>query len=225
MALGYILRDYKDIYTLENVGLVTLSYTLSKKECDSVTTIEEGDILAGQTITLPINYIDGVYSIEISDNIETLILPDILFYNNLLISIIDNVEEVVCGCKGCDTCDDCGDEECSLHLNTLIAVLAFNFMKSPKYNDYLDLVAEVLKCTIDARILCLITKQLILGKEDSKDLVLEIIALYYLAFYFKDLADAEDAEEVTYIKTKYNSVKILRCIRKMGIDIDAIENS
>lgn len=84
MALSYIYNDYKDIYTLENTGLVTLNYTLSKVECNSVTTVKTGSINVGQTVTLPIKYIDGVYSIEISDSIESLILPDILFYNNLL---------------------------------------------------------------------------------------------------------------------------------------------
>ena len=218
MALVYNFKKYKDVYTIENNGLVTLTYTLRKVECDSTTIVRQGEILVGQTVILPIKHIDGVYRITISDSVLEETLPDILFYNNLLLTIIDSTEEVLCGCKGCNTCEDCNN--CEQYLLTLTTILAYSIVNNPTYSPYINSIAEQLKCDIDAKVLCLLTNIQILGETEVEDLLKEIVALYYLAFYLYDLSQATDAEEAEYIKIKYLSSKIMKCIRKLGINID-----
>lgn len=218
MALVYNFRKYKDVYTIENNGLVPLTYTVVKVECDSTTTVGTGEILVGQTITLPIKHVDGVYRIIISDSVLEETLPDILFYNNLLLTIIDGTEEILCGCNGCNTCHDC--KTCDTELLTITAILAYSFVNNPTYSTYINNIAEELKCDIDSKVLCLLTNIQVLGKTEVEDLLMEIVALYFLSFYLYDLFNAQDAEEAEYIKVKYLSSKIMKCIRKLGININ-----
>lgn len=224
MALNYIYKKYKDVYTLENQGLVPLTYTLKKIECDTVTIVEEGTIAVSTIFTIPITAFDAVYSLTISDGVETLTLPDILQYNNFLLSIIDNIEEVVCGCKNCHDCKDCGDgdkcHECKLYLNTLTGVLAYAYLNNPRYTSYLNSIAEELKCSLSTKILCMLANNMMNGDEDTTHMFKHIIGMHYLAFYLFDLVGAADEEEASYIKLKYKSSKILTCLKKLGIDID-----
>ena len=224
MALNYIYSKYKDTYTLENTGIVVLNYTLSKVECSGITTVSQGNINVNQTITLPIKYIDGVYNLKISDSVSEEILPDILFYNNLLLSIIDNVEKVICGCGDCKDCNnECNDEECNLYLATIISVISLAFVNNPKYNTYLSIIGDYLKCSIDEKVLCYLTNEMILGKIETKDLTLQIAGLYYLAFYYTELNEASDEEEAEYTKEKYKFTKISKCLKKIGINTKDIE--
>lgn len=225
MALNYIYRKYKDTYTLENTGLVTLDYTLSYKECSSVTTVSQGKINVNQTVTLPITYIDGVYNIKISDSVSEEILPDILFYKNLILSIVDNVENVICGCENCKDCGgNCSDDECNSLLVTLVSEQALTFVNNPKYNTYLSIIGDYLKCSISELVLASLTQEMILGKQEVKDLVLQIIGLYYLAFYYTELHEASDDSEVDYVKDKYKFNKIAKCLKKIGINTGDIED-
>ena len=218
MALTYIYKKYKDVYTIENTGLVPLTYTVTRKECDSSTVIKTGTIAVNIIVTLPINFVDGTYVVTISDGILTDTLPDILFYNNLLLTIISNVEKVLCGCKPCNDCEDCNS--CDEYLNTVSEVLAFAYINHPKYNSYIEDIITSIKCDFTEHVLCMLTKKSITGDEDTKNIYLRIIGLHYLAFYLVDLAGAFDTEEADYIKLKYNSSRILKCLKKVGIDID-----
>ena len=223
MALNYIYSKYKDTYTLENTGLVVLTYTLYKEECNSTATVSQGSINVNQTITLPIKYIDGVYNLKISDSVSEEMLPDILFYNNLLLSIIDDVEKVICGCKNCN-CNDC-DAECNSYLASLVSVLAFTFVNNPKYNTYISIIRDYLKCSIDDSVLCYLTNEMVLGKQETKTLLLQIISLYYLAFYYTDINESINTSEAEYIKTKYKFTKIAKCLKKIGINTNDIEET
>lgn len=220
MALNFTYKKYKDVYTIQNNGIVVLTYTVTRKECDSSTLVQTATIQVDETITLPLSFIDGVYEVSITDGVETEILDDILFYNNLLLTIISNVEVSLCGCKPCNDCEDCTN--CETYLNTLSQVLAFTFVNHPKYNAYISTITETIQCDFTQNVLCMLTNNMINGTTDTKNIYLKIIGLHYLSFYLVDLIQATDEEEANYIKTKYNSAKILKCLRKIGIDVDVV---
>ena len=220
MALNFTYKKYKDVYTILNTGIVPLSYTVLRKECNSSILVKVGEIKVNETITLPFNFVDGVYQVSITDNIETEILPDILYYNNLLLSLLRNTEVSLCGCKTCNDCEDCN--ECEVYTNTINQVLAFAYVNYPKYTTYINTINEFMKCLYTESVLCSLTNNMVSGNEDTKKIFLQIIAMHYLAFYLVDLIQATDLAEAEYIKTKYNSTKILKCIKKLGIDIDDI---
>ena len=224
MAVLYTYTKYQDLYSLKNVNTNSITYTFSRKECDSLTLVQSKVIPAGETIYLPLSYKDGKYQVDITDGTNTVHIYDILYYQNLLLSVIDNIEESVCPCV-CKECDECGDSDsCKVDFNTIVSAMSFSIVNTPKYTKYFELIAKELQCTYDELVLASLSNKMINGEENVKDLYLKTISLYYLAFYYVDLVGAKDADEVIYIKTKYKSEKILKCIKKLGIDVIKISN-
>ena len=218
MALNYIQKKYKDVYSIENLGITPINYFIQIKECDSLNELKSGIILPGDTFILPINFLDATYVVTLFDNDEIQVLDDILQYNNTLLNFIDGTEELLCGCKKCNECEECN--KCDSFLNTLNYALAYFHVNSPKYNNYLSTFSNELKCNYSQEILCLISQINLSGKIEIEKLTKLNIGMYYLVFYLLDLAQATDEAEANYIKNKYKSFKILKCIRKLGIDID-----
>ena len=228
MALNFIYKKYKDVYIITNTGIDAINYTVTRRECNSNITVKSGVLLAGEVYILPLHFVDGLYEVVLTDTvqsgetIETETISNILYYNSLLSTIIDNIEESICGCKKCKECEECND--CQTYLNTINQVLAFTYVNHPVYNNYLNIIANKLKCNYTELISCMIINKNVLGNEDTKNIFLQIIAMHYLAFYMFDLSQALDASEGEYIKLKYKSAKILKCIKKLGIDVDDILN-
>lgn len=218
MALSYIYKKYKDVYTIKNTGIVDLQYTIFIKNCDSTKEYKKGTIKVQETFIVPILILDGIYSIKIFTDTEEEYLPDILQYFNLLTAFIKGVEEVLCGCKKCNDCEDCN--KCEDVLTIINYGLAYFNVNSPKYNNYLSVFSKVLKCNYSQEILCNILNNTVSGKYEIKNLTKLNLALLYLSFYLLDLAQITDVTEIEYLKDKYKSVKILQCIRKIGVDID-----
>lgn len=218
MALNFIQKKYKDVYSIENVGLTTINYNIQTRECDSLNSFKSGTILPGETFILPINFLDAIYVVTLSDDDEEEVLDDILQYNNTLLNFIDGTEELLCGCKKCNECEECN--KCDSFLNTLNYAMAYFHVNSPKYNNYFSVFTNELKCNYSQEILCLISQINMSGKIEIEKLTKLNIGMYYLVFYLLDLAQATDEAEANYIKNKYKSFKILKCIRKLGIDID-----
>ena len=64
-----------------------------------------------------------------------------------------------------------------------------------------------------------------LGKEvGSLELFKKIIAIYYLASYFKELFSATDDDEIEYVKDLYNFCELEICIKKLGISISELQD-
>ena len=222
MALAYTLKKYKDVYTIENTGVVNLSYTLSRGGCGLTTQVSAGNILPSGTVTLPINYIDGIYQVTVSDSVSTEKLPDILFYNNFLLYIIGKINTLYCKCTECSTCQDCDDVSCNTYLNLLSSTNAYLLLDIVPYQVYLKLISETLQCDI-SNVVCDFTGQTqISGDEEVIDVMNHIIASYYTAFYLREFTDAIDVDEETYIKEKFKYNSISKCFKKVGIDIQEI---
>jgi len=218
MAVAYTYKKYKDVYTLQNINSNNISYIFEKVDCDNVENIESGVLVANAIYTLPLNRIDGTYQLRLSDgNLNTALI--IKYYNNLLISVINSVEVTICKC--CQDCDECDETDyCDVQLSAILSTLSYSILMNPEYARYINIIAESIKCKIDDVLLFSLTNKLINGEEDQKDLVLKLIGMYYLAYYVKDVLAAEDEEEAEYIKQKYNYSKIVKCLRKLSIDID-----
>lgn len=225
MALAYTLKKYKDVYTIENTGVVNLTYTLSRGGCGLTTQVSTGNILPSGTVTLPINYIDGIYQVTVSDSVSTEKLPDILFYNNFLLYIISKINTLYCKCTECSTCQDCNDVSCNTYLNLLSSTNAYLLLDIVPYQVYLKLISKTLQCDI-SNVVCDFTNETqISGDEEVIDVMNHTIASYYTAFYLKEFVEAIDIEEETYIKEKFKYNNISKCFKKIGIDIQEIIDS
>lgn len=221
MAVLYTLTKYKDTYTLVNTNANTLDYTISKVECDILTVIASGTLVAtgsrGDTLILPLNLIDGQYRVNLDDGITRIDLTDIFYYKNLLDKIIENAEYILCECHKCDECKECID--CELNLVLLVQILSYYMMTKDEYQSRLTLVIDSVRCTVDDKILYSLMNKMIYGNEDVKHLYLQLVSMFYITFYSEDFSDAVDEEEELYVTEKYNFTKVIKCIKKLGINI------
>jgi hypothetical protein len=222
-VIPFTYTTYKDQHLLENTGNTPLTYTIEKVSCD-VTQITLVDILvdAGEKVELPINKVDGNYSVIIKQGANTGKISDLIQYNNLLLIFLEGAESLLCGCARFSECADCDSHEYfskDKALSTITAALSYNNLEAPKYDSYYETLAQNLNCEIGEEANKFVTSQYFLGQESIQKLLLQNVALYYMSFYYIDVIGAKDEEEVTFVKEKYKSVVILNCIKKLGISI------
>lgn len=214
MALDYTYIKYKDVYTLKNDESIEMTYVIIKNSCDASTNISTGTINPGETITL--NFVtDGNYSI----NLSTLSSEDTIsvkYFQNLLMSFINDAERLLCGCAKCDDCAECN--ECQDYLSAFMKSFAFNSVNAPLYQTYVDLIAQSTVCDFTDEVICSIIHEKVFGNPIVKEPMLKILCYYYAAFYYKDYYMAIDSEEATYITSKYKFAKIAKCMKKLGVD-------
>lgn len=218
MADTYTLSKYKDVYTLKNtdVLLQPFRFTVSKVECLLTTVVKDMELGPGEEVNILAGLLDGQYQLFVySDNS----LTTINYYYSLNIDIINSVEKVVCGCKDCNDCEDCTD--CDLYLSTITTALTYYFLNVPLYNEKLEDVTISMNCNTSEKVFCYLSKQMITGDSDTKRLFLQMVGMYYLAFYYTDFSLAADLDEEVYIIEKYKSAKILKCLQNMGMIVTA----
>lgn len=214
MALNYTYLKYKDVYTIRNNGTVTLSYGIDTVTCEATTENKAGTILAGETITL--NFaVDGTYSVRIFTTLESAPLISIKYYNNLLTSFISLVDQIICNCNNCKECEEC--DECEDLLKAYIKSQAFATVNHPLYQTYITEVTQDSICLYTQEILCTLLNEKIYGNSNTKKLLSQLLSFYFLAFYYKDLSLASNAEEGKYITTKYKFDRIATCMRAIGV--------
>src|SRR5690606_39043864 len=104
--MDYTYKKFKETYTILNNDVELLNYSIYKKDCDSSTLVAEGSIPYTSVVVLPITSYDGIYSVVLNNDTDgTVMLPDIIQFKNTLSMIVDNIENLVCGCKECHDCD------------------------------------------------------------------------------------------------------------------------
>lgn len=218
MAVLYSYNVYQDMYSLMNINVNPITYTLFRVECNTVTEIESKTIAPKSSIYLPLTFTDGKYQFDITDGINTVHKYDILYYNNLLLDIIDGVEESICPCvcKDCDECKEVDDYKKSF--STLISTISLAALNPIKYTDTIKVAMESLKCNLDEALTYFTYEKMINGKDEVEELNLKILAIHYLAYYYIELFGAENAEEINYVNNKFKALKILKCIKKLGIN-------
>lgn len=223
MALATI-NKIQEKYYITNTQAGVITYDIQKlTDCVYFNTISSGTILPLDTIEVVLQG-DGQYSIPIAD---TLITESILIknYDQLLVSTIQSIYEILCPCGcGCSGCSDLDTEGCKGLLMTKAKIDTFKRLVTPQYVGVFDIIYAETKCLLDKQIYCSIVEEDVKGVATfNEKLMKQLIALDYLAIYFQELSSATTPAEIAYVKTKFKSDKVLCCITKLGIDVQKIE--
>ena len=222
MVIDYQLRNYKGVNTLSNQGVYPFSYTLSKVSCqEDITIIATGTISNNSNVIVFIKN-DGNYLLNITDIYGSTPVNYIFpYYNNLLLYIIKSTEKVLCNCK-CQE-DNCND---NIDLSCLLSSVINYSLLYKESNEYLTQITNYFICRINENLDCNNINLLLYGKNNKNcgALVEDTLVMYFLSFYYYALSIADDADEVLYVKNKYNSATILKCIKKLGVNLTDIEN-
>lgn len=173
-------------------------------------------------INLPFE--DGKYKIRITSTALDTSFEYIEYgfdvFNNLLNSIIEEIQNRICNCA-CETCDDCKEED--KVENGLLKVISFYILNNDYYSFFFNTGLSCIDCKILEDINCLITNEFILGKSDNKKLVNKILSYFYLIFYLGEKAMFTCCIEE--VEVKFNSNIVLKCIENTGIDVNCIINA
>lgn len=219
MPIVYSYSKYRDVYSLSNQGISSFTYKLIKLSCSEESIIINNTTLNAGTNTNILLPSDGYYMLVLQQAEEDDIVIYIKDYNKLLNSFLEDAKNLLCDCK-CKNCD-CEDSLNSLLLTITKANIYYNLNTEELCSIY-SCVNSYNSCSIEEESICLITNELLTGKSDVSHLVKNLVINFYLAFYFRELIFAINLEEVNYIKAKYFSDEILKCIKKLGIDIKNI---
>jgi hypothetical protein len=228
MPVAHTYTKYKDVHTLTNDTNNLVNYVIIKVLCDETSIISTGDLQPDASIT--INFpVDGEYEVSLAekeDNGTAIITINtdsftIETFNNLLVSFIADAEKLLCGCSKCDDCEECN--ECQDYLGALTKAISFTVL-NPVYNTLVNTGLNSISCSLGDEMICSILNEKVFGSSSVKEPLLKILASYFLGFYYYDLGEAEDSEEEQYIKDKYKSVKMLKCITKLGFDLTVFQD-
>lgn len=214
MALTYTYLKYKDENSIINNGDTFINYTVDRVSASSTTTVKAGMIGVNKNVILNFT-LDGKYVVSLDNAIDPVESITIYSYVQLLNSLITTVEGIICGCSKCDECGECN--ECENYLSAFMKSYSFAVLNQPRYKDYLDTLLADSADEINDSVLCSILHEKVYGNVTTKDVMLKLIANYYLAFYYKDLRVATDSAEKTYVQDKYKFSKISGCIKKLGL--------
>ena len=218
-TVDYIFLKYKDVYTLKNTSTTTFNYSISRIVNKVSSIVISGTVLSGATATLSLGNLDGHYKLSISNSTTSAEPIEIKYFPNLLKTIIDKTKEITC--KECGTCDKC--EDCHLQLSLIIAVLNYAYLHSPTYNGYFEGININLKDTTTNKIVKYLNDNLIFGEGNVTPLFIQTVGTHYLSFYYTEVRSAKDAEEIAYIKAKYNAEEVITCLNSMGIIVPQTE--
>jgi hypothetical protein len=223
--MSYTITKYKDVYTLTNTdGVNSLDYIITQRNgCyNYVETQALATLLITETADIDLKKKDGEYVINITQNaVDTSIT--IKTYYTLLVSAIEDIDLMLCGCD-CSDCDDCA-QDCNEKLTTILKLLSYVSLTYPQYNISLDKVSETIGCLLGIDVSCLLVNEKITGLSDNTDLLKKIVSIYYLALYFTEKIQSADDEEIDYVDTKYKFNIISPCISRLGIDITDVETT
>jgi|688.fasta_scaffold00217_17 hypothetical protein len=220
--MNYTILRENNLFTITNTGVDLIYITVYVQTfCGS----NQWDILIPEQstddvlqITLPNK--DNLYKIVISDKKNSTETIYVSIYSEFLKSFVDSVNNILCGCP-CEECDDCDKKEKD-YLSAITKLLSYNIINNGIYNQYLTATNDCIKCNILDSNQCVLMKETILGNADNTLLMKQLIAYYYLVFYYTDLSLNNGSNIVT---EKYNFNNIVKCIKKLGLDIDCIKDA
>ena len=219
--MAYTILRNGNVFTVTKTGLNLLYITVyTQTFCNS----NEWKVLLPQQInngvlllTLPKK--DDLYKIVITDKLLLNDTYTVSIYTQFLKSFVENVHYILCGCP-CSNCDDCDKKEKD-YLSAITKLLSYNIINNSLYNQYLTATNSCIKCNILDSNECILLNESILGNADNTLLIKQLIAYYYLVFYYTDLKLNNDSVNVAEI---YNFNNIIQCVRKLGINENCIKN-
>ena len=157
--MWYEIERNLNSFIISNTGSKDLYLTLFLSEkCDIDVNykvcIEEVIIRVGDSYTFNLPIKDGLYKLLLTDkegNYQELFIPQ---YLELLSSLVEDINYVLCGCncKDCDDCDNCdGDAEI---LSVLLKILSYISINKNKYEKALASSNACVECDILESNLC-----------------------------------------------------------------------
>lgn len=221
--MAYTIVRNNNIFTITKTGLNVLYVTVyTQTFCNS----NEWKVLIPEQqnngillITLPKK--DDLYKIVITDKLLLNDTYNVSIYTQFLKSFVEDVHYILCGCS-CSDCDDCDKKEKD-YLSVITKLLSYNIINDSIYNQYLIATNNCLKCTVLNSNQCILLHESILGNSDNTLLIKQLIAYYYLVFYYTDLKINDNTNENIMEVYKYNT--IIQCIKKLGLDENCIKNA
>lgn len=214
MALtNFTIVKYQDKYRINNVGVVNInvSVTLLNADCTAYDLVESYVIVPGQTTTLSTPF-DGMYKIDMIDTNSEESIITIPHYFNLLNSIIDDIQFILCDCAEESNCTDCTHTaECNRQLSNILKINSYISLTYPLHSAFLQSVFEEIRCSVRELTTTLVAEETIDGVADHVPLLKKILSYYYLAFYHSEYKNAS-LEERDYVITKFQYTQISTCI-------------
>lgn len=210
--MGYTITRNDNIITITKTGINTIYVTVYiQTYCDSnvweviIPRQSTDDTLS---ITLPNR--DDLYRLYIEDDRTVYTKNYVYRYTNFLESLIEDIKYTLCGCA----CSDCGKNEKD-YLSTILKLLSYNIINGSIYNEFLTSTNDCVKCNVLDTNQCLLLNETVLGASDNTLLMKQLIAYYYLVFYYVDLRLNDNSHIITQ---RYDYDNIIQCIKKLGID-------
>ena len=224
--MWYSITRNKDIFTITKTGVNPVSVSLYKQtSCNGDEFVQVLPLQETNTtidIILPLE--DAIYKIVISTVVgrdtETISIL-IPHYNNMLLSLIDDIDFTLCGCA-CKECDECNDENEKDMSMVLLKLISYYTLTNLQYSAFLNTAFKCLKCSIVDANQCILINEKVHGNAENTILFKKILSLYYLAFYYGEYKNTIDTE---YIDEKFKFEKIKKCINNLGIDTECVLNT
>lgn len=241
--ITYTFKKVDDIYTLKNVSNDdTITYFLYKEKCDGI----EELVLEGELIINAIKNFtdlkDGKYHIIVvnlnTDEYTNIYFNTYPFLRKQSISLIENLLCCDCGCNSLeDTLFVSKDCKTAVNFQTEYGYILSYFYSLKPLNEtsqattntllviFLEALFNKYSCNINEELCKQYFNNCLEGLNINNDINKIQLTLIYLSLYLyeKSLINSNESIELTYLKSKYNYDKVIKCIKKLGINIEEIE--
>lgn len=214
MALtSFTIVKFKDNFIFTNTGVVPITISPMKVGGDCLLTQAQADIIVAATEqrSIALAY-DGEYRLKLVDGNGEVSEIKILHYPSLLVSIVADIQYLLCDCAPDSDCIDCTySDAVEKQLSTVLKIFSYISLTHPQYIAFLQVVFESLRCSIDELTNMIVANEQVTGGADYTELLKKILSYYYLAFYHSQLKSVS-VEEIDYINTRFQYNELSVCI-------------
>ena len=221
LNLWYSITRNGDAITISsNTGLPINIKVSIKESCQDNKYNQIQEYNTTTTISFNLPYDDGKYKIEITNNQNETYTYYIPKYDNMLKSLISDIELVLCDCK-CKHCNDCTQTTEKDYSSVLLKLLSYYVLNKEYYEAFLNIVFECTECALEDAFKCVLLNEKVYGNSENTELFKKIISHFYLGFYYGKLGYINNLEETNKL---FNYDRIYHCIKNNGINTTCIEN-
>lgn len=215
-----ITRNGDTIIISSNTGLSINIKVSIKESCQDNKYNQIQEYNTTTTISFNLPYDDGKYKIEITNNQNETYTYYIPKYDNMLKSLISDIELILCDCK-CKHCNDCTQTTEKDYSSVLLKLLSYYVLNKEYYEAFLKIVFECTECALEDAFKCVLLNEKVYGNSENTELFKKIISHFYLGFYYGKLGYINNLEETNKL---FNYDRIYHCIKNSGINTTCIEN-
>ena len=221
LNLWYSITRNGDAITISsNTGLPINIKVSIKESCQDNKYNQIQEYNTTTTISFNLPYDDGKYKIEITNNQNETYTYYIPKYDNMLKSLISDIELILCDCK-CKHCNDCTQTTEKDYSSVLLKLLSYYVLNKEYYEAFLNIVFECTECALEDAFKCVLLNEKVYGNSENTELFKKIISHFYLGFYYGKLGYINNLEETNKL---FNYDRIYHCIKNSGINTTCIEN-